>query len=331
MAVVHFQGALEHGSRAPEIALRLLPSGVLGPCCGLPPADAPELVLKGLAFARAVLGELLGVGDDARGRAEVALELDLLGLAEDLLGGDLARGRGLVLDAHGARQVVVWRGAASCAAARAGVRRRHRVARRWSSLRAGARGCCSKREPRPTPHGRAALAAVCSRSVCVPVWRARAGRSSVGKGSAKQRGRARRVLSLCVCCAALPWCCWCVARVGQKRAFQRCCVRSVCETASGLEGEKKGRRGKENIEGLEDKSECRHAPQAQHRSRLTPTTQSHTQHSRPPTRAPPSIAPTTRALPLAPLRTGRRHPPSRERLPLPHQHAPSVQHTTRIP
>lgn len=128
VAVVDLEGALPHGARAPKVALRLLPRRVLGPGARLPPPHAPRRVLKLAALVGAVLCELLGVGDDAGGRAEVVLELDLLRLAQDLLGRDLARGGRLVLDAHGARQVARAIAAVAAVAvgpAAAAVRRRH--------------------------------------------------------------------------------------------------------------------------------------------------------------------------------------------------------------
>ena len=84
---VDLERALPDGAGAPQVALRLLPVGVFHPRALLP-AHAADLVLKLLAFFHAVVVELGAVGDRLlrAGDGDVA---ELLGLAEDLLGGDL--------------------------------------------------------------------------------------------------------------------------------------------------------------------------------------------------------------------------------------------------
>ncbi len=63
----------------------------LDPDAHLEASHTPELVLKILAFSESVLAQLLFICDVLLGRlGMVALKLDFLGLAEDLLGGDLS-------------------------------------------------------------------------------------------------------------------------------------------------------------------------------------------------------------------------------------------------
>mmetsp|Transcript_5045 Transcript_5045/g.13473 ORF Transcript_5045/g.13473 Transcript_5045/m.13473 type:complete len:234 (+) Transcript_5045:2479-3180(+) len=99
--VVVVQRAFPHGPRAREVLLRFFPFGVLDPH-GFVPVHASDQIFKFFTFLEAVLGEFLGVDDLLLWRA-VGFLLAFLGLAHDLLGGDL-RGCGrLVLDARGSR------------------------------------------------------------------------------------------------------------------------------------------------------------------------------------------------------------------------------------
>ncbi|THU73326.1 hypothetical protein C4D60_Mb04t21640 [Musa balbisiana] len=103
VAVVDLKDALPDGAGAGEVALGLLPGGVLDPSASVP-AGAADKVLELLALAEAVVGELVDVGDLLLGRADLGL-LPLPGLPQDLLGSDLDGRRGLVLHAGRPRQL----------------------------------------------------------------------------------------------------------------------------------------------------------------------------------------------------------------------------------
>lgn len=97
--------ALVDGPRAVEVALPLLPLGVLDPCrCGTARRCAADCVLELFALAEAVVGELDRIRDLPLGSAGMLGLPPLPGLADDLLGRDLHLRRGLVLDARHARE-----------------------------------------------------------------------------------------------------------------------------------------------------------------------------------------------------------------------------------
>ena len=140
VAVGDIERALVDGPRAREVSLLLLPPRVLDPRRDAPPHAADD-VLELLPLAEAVLGELVGVCDLLLGRANLRL-LPLPGLPEDLLGRNLDRRGGLVLDPRGAGQLDL--GVALGKEAKTGVGGGRRLRR----IPAGGAAPCSERHDR---------------------------------------------------------------------------------------------------------------------------------------------------------------------------------------
>lgn len=97
--VIDLERSLPDGPYAPEVLLRLLPPRVPDVDTRVP-SRQPDLILKLLALARAVVGDLRRVGDRPRRspHGQPLRPVELTRLVDDLLGGDLDRGWVLVLD-----------------------------------------------------------------------------------------------------------------------------------------------------------------------------------------------------------------------------------------